>query len=70
MKFTNIEPIPFAGLVKLEDVEDKQFCVYCRLNKPKVSFELVAVNNGGKRWKCATCRARKSLPRYGDRNND
>jgi hypothetical protein len=70
MKFTDVEPIPFAGLVKLEDVENKQFCVYCRLNKPKVSFELVVVNNGGKRWKCATCRARKSLPRYGDTNND
>jgi hypothetical protein len=66
----NIEPIPFAGLVKLEDVEDKQFCAYCRLNKPKVSFKLVAVRNGGKRWKCATCRARTSLPKYGDKNAD
>jgi len=64
-----IEPIPFAGLIELRDVEDKQFCVYCRLNKPKVSFEMVTVNNGTKRWKCATCRARHSNPKYGDSND-
>lgn len=60
-----IEPIHFAELIKLEDVEDKRFCAYCQLNKPKVSFELITLRNGAKRWKCATCRARKSTPRYG-----
>ena len=65
----DIEPIPFAGLVELKDIEDKRFCAYCQLNKPKVSFQLVTVRGGAKRWKCATCRARKSLPRYGDKND-
>ena len=63
------EPIPFAGLVELDDYVDKRFCAYCQSNKPAVSFKIVTLRNGAKRWKCATCRARKSTPKYGG-NND
>jgi LSD1 subclass zinc finger protein len=66
----NVEPIPFAGLVELSDVEDKRFCAYCQLNKPKMSFELITLKSGAKRWKCASCRARNSTPKYGSKQND
>jgi LSD1 subclass zinc finger protein len=66
----DIEPIPFAGLVELPEVEDKRFCAYCQLNKPKLSFELITLKSGAKRWKCASCKARNSTPRYGSKQND
>jgi len=66
----DIEPIPFAGLVELPEVEDKRFCAYCQLNKPKLSFELITLKSGAKRWKCAACKARNSTPRYRSKRND
>jgi LSD1 subclass zinc finger protein len=66
----NIEPIPFAGLVEVPDTDDKRFCAYCQCNKPSVSFKMVTLKSGAKRWKCATCRARSSIPKYRSKSDD
>jgi hypothetical protein len=53
----------------LKEIVDssKKFCSSCMFLKPEIGGELVISRNkvGTKRWRCAQCKARASVQRYG-----
>jgi hypothetical protein len=58
-----IEPIPFAGLVDLNLLEDsKKFCTSCQSMKPTVGGEMVGEKI--RRWLCLSCQQKKSFRKY------
>jgi len=58
-----IEPIPFAGLVELD--EPKKYCSSCMFYKPFSSGKIVqTANKNVRRFKCAECLAQISSRRY------
>ena len=58
-----IEPIPFAGLVNLDLLEDsKKFCTSCQAMKSTVGGEMVGEKI--RRWLCLSCQNKKSSRRY------
>jgi hypothetical protein len=58
-----IEPIPFAGLVDLNLLEDsKRFCTSCQTMKSTVGGEMVGEKI--RRWLCLSCQNKKSSRRY------
>lgn len=58
-----IEPIPFAGLVDLDLLEDsKKFCTSCQAMKPAVGGGMVGEKI--RRWLCLSCQQKKSSRKY------
>lgn len=53
----------------LKEIVDnsKKFCSSCMFLKPELGGEMVVSKNkaGTKRWRCAQCKARASVQRYG-----
>jgi hypothetical protein len=48
----------------------KKFCSSCMFLKPELGGEIVVSKNkaGTKRWRCAQCKARSSVQRYGSKD--
>jgi hypothetical protein len=58
-----IEPIPFAGLVNLDLLEDsKKFCTSCQTMKSTVGGQMVGEKI--RRWLCLSCQQKKSYRKY------
>jgi hypothetical protein len=58
-----IEPIPFAGLVNLDLLEDsKKFCTSCQTMKSMVGGQMVGEKI--RRWLCLSCQEKKSSRKY------
>jgi hypothetical protein len=58
-----IEPIPFAGLVDLNLLEDsKRFCTSCQTMKSTVGGQMVGEKI--RRWLCLSCQQKKSYRKY------
>ena len=58
-----IEPIPFAGLVNLDYLENpKRFCTSCQAMKTPVGGKMVGEKV--RRWLCLSCQQKKSSRKY------
>jgi len=58
-----IEPIPFAGLVDLDLLEEtKRFCTSCQAMKSIVGGKMVGEKI--RRWLCLSCQEKKSSRKY------
>jgi len=69
----NLEsPLSSLDADTLNEIIDnsKKFCSSCMFLKPEIGGEIVVSNNkvGTKRWRCAQCKARSSVRRYGAKN--
>ena len=59
-----IEPIPFAGLVEIDEPK-LRYCSSCISYKPEDTGQVVATaNKNVRRFKCASCLAKASMRFY------
>jgi len=49
-------------------VNNKKFCSSCMFIKPEIGGEIVVTART--RWRCAQCKARASVRRYGSKEED